>query len=182
MPLTDEQRKLVEDNLNLARYLTMKWLTRGIYNFDYDELMSIFGFALCKAGLSFDTSRGSKFSTFSVKCMQNELKMQFRKNTTQIESLEDEFVVNENNAGDEYDIRDYLTKSYPIETDMVIDRIFMEEAFQILNRKEVDVLNLRYFQFLRQEEISKILKISRSYVSRVEKRAIKKLREYYLSN
>jgi len=168
MKLNEEQRGLVEDNLNLARYMANKWSNKCTieYPYNYDEIFSMFSYALCKAGITFNPDKGTKFSTYAVKCMENEIKMALRRKNVSRELKE---YLNES-----------ISDSKHLEYDNVLDIIAIRGVLNSLNQRQRDIFTYAIYYELKQERIAELIGISRSYVSRLEKRTIDKLAELKL--
>jgi RNA polymerase sporulation-specific sigma factor len=181
MPMTEEQKKLVEDNIKLAWHLTHKWSKKGVYLFDIEEMFSLFSFALCKAGLTFKSDKGVRFSTYAGRCMENEIKMAFRTKFNSREHNELSFMV-ESIAGELVDCTKYLTNEDHLQYDIFLDITVINEAIKILDEREIKILKLRYYDGKKQEDIARELNISRTYVCRLEKKALGKLYEWYVEN
>jgi RNA polymerase sporulation-specific sigma factor len=179
--MTEEQRKLVEDHIKLAWFMTHKWAKRGTFYFGIDEMFSIFSLALCKAGYTYSNKRGTKFITYATKCMENEIRMAFRKrfNTGQSRELS---MISMDKFGNEVDYSEIFTDDTHLELDEVLDLMVLKDALNILNDKELRILKLRYCDEISQQKIAGIINISRSYVSRIERRSLRKLKKWYDEN
>lgn len=170
---------LTERNLRLVAHIVKKFDGTGE---DTDDLISIGTIGLIKAINTFDKNKGTRLATYAARCIENEILMHLRsikKNKTEI-FLYDPIGVDK--EGNEITLIDVLGT----ETDTVAE--FVENLFEQrrlldkvkkLSKREMKVLELRFglFNSLRktQREIAKSLGISRSYVSRIEKRALMKL-------
>lgn len=171
---------LIERNLRLVAHIVKKFSNTGE---DMDDLISIGTIGLIKAVSTFDMNKGSRLATYAARCIENEILMNLR-STKKIRYevfLQDPIGVDK--EGNEISLLDVLGT----DTDAVCDEV--ERKFQkqkleekintTLKNREKKVIELRYglINGVRktQREIAKILGISRSYVSRIEKRAIKKL-------
>ena len=170
---------LIEHNLRLVAHITKKFEGTGE---DNDDLISIGTIGLIKAINTYDPSKGTRLATYAARCIENEILMYLR-TTKKIKvevSLYDPIGVDK--EGNEITLIDVLGTEHDIVADLV-ESIFEQkrvmEKIVILNKRERKVLELRYglFNKLRktQREIAKKLGISRSYVSRIEKKAIEKL-------
>lgn len=171
---------LVEHNLRLVAHVTKKYYASPC---DQEDLISIGTIGLIKAINSFDDSRHARFSTYASKCIENEVRMQFRKGRKEPAtiSLQDSI---ETSKGDSA-----LTVSDLLKDDscMEDDTEQAETAQQLyafidtLTARERQVILLRYGlngqMPLTQNEVADMLHISRSYVSRIEKKALATLRK-----
>ena len=153
------------------------------FSSDIDDLISIGTIGLIKAISTFDQSKGTRLATYAARCIENEILMQIR-STKKIQSevsLHDPIGVDR--EGNEITLIDVIGN----ETESVIDEVELKlqvkrlynKMKSVLKKREKTVLELRYGLLngtsKTQREIAGMLGISRSYVSRIEKKAIKKL-------
>ena len=179
--MTEEQQKLVEDNINLARYMALKWVKSGVRNFEYDEIFSMFSYALCKAAKSYDPSRGANFATYSARCMDNEIKMGFRKKGRiggEDSQVNFEDPIHMDNDGNPLTLNDVFANNDHMEYDKVIDTMYAKEAFKTLRPREVLIMKKKFFENTTQRETAESMNISQSYISRLEKRILRKLHDW----
>ena len=177
---------LVEHNLRLVAHIIKKYYA---VNVDQDDLVSIGTIGLIKAINTFDMDKNIKLSSYASRCIENEILMHFRnlKKSSQNVSLED--AVDIDKDGNTLKLMDLLS----IDDDFA-DNLDKKLNLQKINRyltetltkRELQIINLRYglngSKPLTQREVSSIMNISRSYVSRIEKKALEKLKERYDSN
>ena len=185
---SEEERKeakeiLVEHNLRLVAHIAKKYQN---VDEDMEDLISIGTIGLIKAIDSFDAGKG-KLSTYASRCIDNELLMLLRakKKTSREVSLYDP--IGTDREGNEINLLDIIEQ----EQVDVIDRMEVEDRLrrlsglihERLSEREKAIIMLRYGLFsereITQREIGHRLGISRSYVSRIEKRALEKLKEGY---
>lgn len=176
----EARRKLVEHNLRLAAHIAKKYAGCGI---DQDDLVSVGTIGLMKAVASFRPEAG-KLATYASRCIENEILMQLRagKKSRGDVSLNDP--VGADKDGNSIQVCDLLGTDPEQVPDEVETRIESGRALRlipkILNKREQKVLLLRYGLAdgipRAQHEVARILGISRSYVSRIEKKALEKLR------
>jgi RNA polymerase sporulation-specific sigma factor len=170
---------LTERNLRLVAHIVKKFDGTGQ---DTDDLISIGTIGLIKGIKTFDPDKGTRLATYAARCIENEILMHLRsikKNRIEV-SLFDPIGVDK--EGNEITLQDVLGTDPDMVTDLV-SASFEERRLLAkvdnLNKREKKVLELRFglFSGIRrtQREIAKKLGISRSYVSRIEKRAIGKL-------
>jgi len=183
MIMNEEQRKLVEDNINLARYMAHKWVKCGVQNFDHDDIFSMFSFALCKAARSFDPDNlaGAKFATYAARCMENEIKMAFRKKGNQLRNGPDLYlngIMSEDSDGNTVELEEFISNNDHLQYDAILDLMCAKDAIKILKERELKIITMRYFHKESQKVIADKLKISQSYISRLEKRIIDKLAKF----
>ncbi len=177
----DEEARniLIKHNLRLVAHITKKF---DGTNEDIDDLISIGTIGLIKGINTFDPEKGTKLATYAARCIENEILMHLRstkKNRSEV-SIYDPIGVDK--EGNEITLIDVLgterdvvadTVETSFEYEMLLDRV------KVLTKREKKVLELRFGLIngyrKTQREIAKMLGISRSYVSRIEKRAIEKL-------
>lgn len=171
--------RLIEHNLRLVAHIAKKYARAG----DLDDLVSIGSIGLIKAVHTFRPEAG-KLTTYASRCIENEIRMHLRasrklKNTA---SMSDS--VGWDKEGNEVQLTDLLGTDKDLVPDEVALRIDSAIALklmdEVLDAREARVLRLRYGledgHFYAQHEVGALLGISRSYVSRLEKRALQKLR------
>ena len=173
---------LIERNLRLVAHIVKKY---QIPNKDIDELISIGTVGLIKAIDSFDVSKGTRLATYASRCIENEILMLFRNNKKQKSETFLQDPIGVDKEGNEISLIDVLSS----EKDSVIDKVEMKLQINALYNKmnsalterEGEILKMRYGlkdgKCKTQREIAGMLGISRSYVSRIEKKALKKLKK-----
>ena len=173
---------LIERNLRLVAHIVKKY---NFPNKDIDELISIGTVGLIKAIDSFDSSKGTRLATYASRCIENEILMLFRNSKKQKNEVYLQDPIGIDKEGNEICLIDVLSS----EKDSVLDKV--ESNIQIkqlynkigisLSGREGDILKMRYGlidgRCRTQREIAALLGISRSYVSRIEKKALKKLKK-----
>lgn len=184
----DAKNILVERNLRLVAHIVKKYSNTGR---EIDDLISIGTIGLIKAIITFDDLKGTRLATYAARCIENEILMTIRaaKKTKTEVSLHDPIGIDK--EGNEISLIDILGSDTDIILDEVELKIQVKKLYQkmekILKKREKTVIELRYGLsngiVKTQREIAEMLGISRSYVSRIEKRAIKKLyRSLYSEN
>ena len=176
----DAKNILVERNLRLVAHVVKKYSNTGR---EIDDLISIGTIGLIKAIITFDDSKGTRLATYAARCIENEILMTIRasKKTKTEVSLHDPIGIDK--EGNEISLIDILGSDSDIILDEVELKIQTKKLYQkmekVLKSREKTVIEMRYGLasglVKTQREIAEILGISRSYVSRIEKRAIKKL-------
>ena len=177
------RNKLIEHNLRLVAHIVKKFDTK---NKEQDDLISIGTIGLIKGVDTFQKSKGNRLTTYCAKCIQNEILMYFRANNKNNKNLSLNESIGYDKDGNEITIIDILKSPKPEFLDDIDkkDNINMlKEYINLLNDREKEIIIRRYGLFNTAEEtqkqIAKNLGISRSYVSRIEKRALTKiLREF----
>ena len=173
---------LIERNLRLVAHIVKKY---QIPNKDIDELISIGTVGLIKAIDSFDASKGTRLATYASRCIENEILMLFRRNKKQKGETFLHDPIGVDKEGNEISLIDVLSS----DKDSVVEKV--ESNIQIralyakintaLSEREGEIIRMRYGlvdgKCKTQREIASLLGISRSYVSRIEKKALKKLKK-----
>ena len=177
---------LVEHNLRLVEHIIKKYYA---VNVDQDDLVSIGTIGLIKAINTFDMDKNIKLSSYASRCIENEILMHFRnlKKSSQNVSLED--AVDIDKDGNTLKLMDLLSIDDDF-ADNLDKKLNLQKInkylTETLTKRELQIINLRYglngSKPLTQREVSSIMNISRSYVSRIEKKALEKLKERYDSN
>ncbi|MBE6158142.1 MAG: sigma-70 family RNA polymerase sigma factor [Firmicutes bacterium] len=183
----DARNKLIEHNLRLVAHIVKKFDKNGL---DNDDLISIGTIGLIKGVDTFSSNKGVKITTYCARCIENEILMYFRSNNKYSKDISINESVGFDKDGNEIQILDILKTSAPdyIEDINIKDNIkLLNKYIKILTPREKEILVLRYGlgnnDELTQKVIAKKLGISRSYVSRIEKRALTKiLREFIRNN
>ncbi|MBQ8002099.1 MAG: RNA polymerase sporulation sigma factor SigK, partial [Clostridia bacterium] len=177
----DARNTIIEHNLRLVAHIVKKYSQSA----DIDDLISIGTIGLVKGVDSFDNSKNTRLATYVARCIENEVLMHLRhekKFNAQISLSEPIGYDQEGNeislmdilTGDDEDVCDKVDKKEKIKK-------LLEKIKDIKDKREKEILYLRYGLFgkepLTQKEVAKKLGISRSYVSRIEKKAVTRLRE-----
>ena len=174
---------LIEHNLRLVAHIVKKYYTAAR---DQDDLVSVGTVGLIKAIDSFDISNGTRFATYAGKCLQNEILMYFRsqKKHANVTSINDPVDVDKD--GNPLTYLEII--AYPDDIVDSIDRKIKLERISaaiksVLTDRERKIMMLRYGlnksgKSYAQRDVAKMLNISRSYVSRIEKTAIEKIRDF----
>lgn len=173
---------LIERNLRLVAHIVKKY---SFPNKDVDELISIGTVGLIKAIDSFDSSKGTRLATYASRCIENEILMLFRNNKKQKSEIYLQDPIGVDKEGNEFCLMDILSS----EKDSVLEKVesnlqvraLYKKLGESLTERESSILIMRYGlidgKSKTQREIAVTLGISRSYVSRIEKKALKKLKK-----
>ena len=175
---------LIQRNLRLVAHIVKKY--QGAEE-ELDDLISIGTIGLIKAIQTFDLQKASRLSTYAARCIDNELLMLLRSKKKSSKEVSLYEPIGTDKEGNEISLLDVIetepvdvVKNYSLKQD--IDYLY-QLLPKILSSREQEIVTLRYGLYgkeeLTQREIAKRLKISRSYVSRIEKNALLKLREYF---
>ena len=172
---------LVERNLRLVAHIMKKYYTQAA---DQEDLISIGTIGLIKGITTFDMHKGARLATYAARCVENEILMHFRgqKKSSQDVSLSD--FIETGTDGAALSLMDVVAEEEDLlETVSTRERIVQvrQAVATELDDRERQVIALRYGLGgntpLRQREVATKLDISRSYVSRIEKRALEKLQK-----
>ena len=175
--------ELIVHNLRLVAHVVKKYYTS---NADTEELISIGTVGLIKAVSTFNNSKSTRFATYAAKCIDNEILMYFRSAKKSARDVYLDEPVDVDKDGNSMSLMDIIA-----EDDNMVDRIdtmiksrqlygFVENS---LDDREREIILYRYGLYgkkpLTQREVAEKLDISRSYVSRIEKKALEKLKNEY---
>ena len=172
------RKKLIEHNLRLVVHIAKKYEGCGETQ---DDLFSIGTVGLIKAVDSFSSNKGVKIATYAAKCIENEMLMHIRANKRNFQTASLSDAIGTDKDGSEITLMDVLVDNQDSITEKLIhkDRLtILANNLGVLDEKEKEIINLRYGMTgkeLTQKEVAKKFNISRSYVSRIEKRALIKL-------
>lgn len=171
---------LVERNLRLVAHIMKKYYAQTA---DQEDLISIGTIGLIKGITTFDPSKGARLATYAARCVENEILMYFRSGRKSAQDVSLSDYIETGTDGAPLALMDVVSE----DTDLM-EQVANQEAVRLLRRavdtclteQERLVIQLRYGlgseEPLRQREVADRTGISRSYVSRIEKRALKKLR------
>ncbi len=172
--------KLIEHNLRLVVFLAKKYENTGV---DLEDLVSIGTIGLMKAVKTFSNDKNIKLATYASRCIDNEILMFLRKNKKVKGEVSFEESLSFDVDGNELHLEDVLGTeadivTKPLEDDL--NRRLMMEEIERLNPRDREIIIMRYGLFNREEktqkEVADILGISQSYISRIEKKVIKRLK------
>ena len=175
---------LIQRNLRLVAHIVKKYQGGAE---ELDDLISIGTIGLIKAIQTFDFQKASRLSTYAARCIDNELLMLLRSKKKSSKEVSLYEPIGTDKEGNEISLLDVIetepvdvVKNYSLKQD--IDYLY-QLIPKILSQREQEIITLRYGLYgkeeITQREIAKRLNISRSYVSRIEKNALLKLREHF---
>ena len=180
------RNKLIEHNLRLVAHIVKKYDNTSESN---DDLISIGIIGLIKAIDSFKYDKKTKLATYASKCIENEILMTLRKNKHRDKEASLEDTIAYDKDGEDLLLLDIIESDEKSIDEILLkrDRLNkLEKYFEKLEPREKEILTYRFGLFdtpeLTQVEIAKKLDISRSYVSRIEKRALYKLLQEFKKN
>ena len=180
----EARAKLIEHNLRLVAHIVKKYDTKDK---EVDDLISIGTIGLIKGIDSFKNDKNIKLTTYCAKCIQNEVLMYFRNNKKHINDVSLNDSIGFDKDGNEINLIDVIKSDdedilTTLHNKDSIDTLI--KYLDILNEREKEIIIKRYGLFnndeLTQKEISSSMRISRSYVSRIEKRALLKIYKKFI--
>ncbi|MFV0275081.1 MAG: RNA polymerase sporulation sigma factor SigK [Bacilli bacterium] len=173
------KEKLIEHNLRLVVYLSKKY---NNIKMDLEDLVSIGSIGLIKAINTYKGDKNIKLATYASRCIDNEILMHLRKNKKRQGDISFEESLSFDGEGNELRLEDILGTDPDIVTkgiDEEVEKNLLYEEINNLNKRDKEIMTYRYGLFgtnaLTQKEVSEKLDISQSYISRIEKKVIKKI-------
>ena len=178
-----DKSKLIEHNLRLVVYIAKRFENTGV---GIEDLVSIGTIGLIKAVSSFDYAKGAKFATYASRCIENEILMQFRAAKKSSGDIYINDPVETDKDGNSLTLLDLIDDGTDIHEQVDI-LMRSKELYKYLKNslepREFDIIVFRYGLYgtspHTQNETAEKMGISRSYVSRIEKRAVRKLKERF---
>ena len=175
--------KLIEHNLRLVVFLAKKYENTKV---DLEDLVSIGTIGLIKGVNTYKLDKNIKLATYASRCIDNEILMFLRKNKKRQGEVSFEDSLSYDSEGNELHLEDILgtdsdivTKGLEDET----DRKLLYKEIDSLNKRDKQIMVLRYGLYnhkeLTQKEVAELLGISQSYISRIEKKVIKRLKSIH---
>ena len=182
----EARNKLIEHNLRLVAHIVKKFEHDANIQ---DDLISIGTIGLIKGIDTYASNKNVKLTTYCARCIQNEILMYYRSNNKYNKNISINDSIGYDKDGNEITIVDILKSDKP---DFALDLYqkenvkLLSEYIKVLNKREKEIITYRYGlnnnDELTQKEIAKKLHISRSYVSRIEKRALTKMLREFIRN
>jgi len=170
---------LIEHNLRLVVYIARKFENTGVH---IEDLVSIGSIGLIKAVNTFNTDKQIKLATYASRCIENEILMFLRKNSRTKAEVSFDEPLNIDWDGNELRLSDILGTDENIITDRIeskMDKQFLLDTIGTLTEREQQIMELRFGLVNKEEKTQKdvadLLGISQSYISRLEKKIIKRL-------
>ena len=178
---TEARNILIEHNLRLVAHIMKKYYTQAA---DQEDLISIGTIGLIKGIESFDGSKGARLATYAARCVENEILMYFRSQRKSAQDVSLSDYIDSGSDGTPLELQDVVAEDW----DLLEQVCAREQVMQLrqaiprcLTPCEQQVILLRYGLDgqppKRQREAAKATGLSRSYISRIEKRALEKLRQ-----
>ena len=175
---------LIEHNLRLVVYISKRFENTGI---NIEDLISIGTIGLIKAVNTFNSGKNIKLATYASRCIENEILMFIRKTANQKQEISLDEPINLDGDGNELLLGDILGTEEdmilrPLEED--VDLMVLRQSLRELPPREREIMNMRYGlegqKELTQKEVAQKMGISQSYISRLEKRILQRLRKEFL--
>ena len=175
---------LIEHNMRLVAHVVKKYQCQ---DYDTEDLLSAGTIGLIKAVNTFDVDKGSRLATYAARCVENEILMLLRAGKKRAKEVSLFEPIGTDKDGETVSMVDVIEMENPKTIDQLILDQDIKELYQAFDQKltenEKQVISMRYGLFKGKEhtqrEVAGVLGISRSYVSRIEKKAIGKLREEF---
>jgi len=175
--------KLIEHNLRLVAHIIKKYYSNSS---DQDDLISIGTIGLIKAVNTFDVTKGIRLSSYAARCIENEVLMYFRASRKSAQDISIDEPIDTDKDGNALTLMDTMAQE-----DNIVDNLDSKIKFELLRKyigevltpREQAIIRLRYglngSEPLTQREVAQRLGISRSYVSRIEKKALASLEKRF---
>lgn len=172
--------KLIEHNLRLVVFLAKKYENTGV---DLEDLVSIGTIGLIKGVGTYKLDKNIKLATYASRCIDNEILMFLRKNKKRRGEISFEDSLSFDSEGNELHLEDILGTDYDIVTKGIekeTEKQLLYQEIEKLNSRDRKIMILRYGLYnqpeMTQKDVASLLDISQSYISRIEKKVIRRLR------
>ena len=178
----DARNILVEKNMRLVAHIAKKYTTS---NLEYEDMLSIGTIGLIKAINTFNFEKGNKLATYASRCIDNEILMVIRNIKKSANDVSLDEPIGKDKEGNEITFIDIITSDDEDVVENITNKSYISKIYSViddvLNEREKTIIVNRYGLYNNetktQQEIADELNISRSYISRIEKKAISKLRK-----
>lgn len=177
----DAKNKLIEHNLRLVVFLAKKYENTG---YEMEDLVSIGSIGLIKGIETYKIDKNIKLATYASRCIANEILMFLRKNKKRRKEISLEDSLNYDSEGNELHLEDILGTENDLvgdEYERSVERNLVSQEINKLGAREKQIMVLRYglnnTESYTQKEVADMLGISQSYISRIEKKVIKNIKE-----
>lgn len=185
--LTKEHNKLIENNINLVHFIARKLFSKFASRYTYDEMVSFGIEGLMFAAQRFDSSKGTQFSTYAFIRIHGQILHRVRDDKfypyvgnrqDRLTGIERLFSLNSIVLSDEKERTEYIDKFNDEKSEKdILNNLLVHEAISLLPEDLRQIIELRYLQGLSQPKISKLIGFSQIKVSRLERKAIKMIRD-----
>ena len=176
----DAKNKLIEHNLWLVVFLSKKYESTG---YEMEDLVSIGTIGLIKGIETYKIDKNIKLATYASRCISNEILMFLRKNKKRKKEISLEDSLNYDNEGNELHLEDVLGTDHDLvseEYERGVEANFVSQEINKLKAREKQIMVLRYglnnTESYTQKEVADLLGISQSYISRIEKKVIRNIK------
>ena len=180
------RNKLIEHNLRLVVYIAKRFDNTGI---EVDELISVGTLGLIKAVKSYDSEKKIKLATYASRCIENEILMYLRKMTRIRAEVSLEEPLNVDKEGNRLVLSDVLGTDPDLiyrDAESRVETELLRSLFDKLDARDKEIISLRYGLYGREErtqkEIADMMNISQSYISRLEKKILAKLKKEFVKS
>ena len=180
----DAREKLINHNMRLVAHVCKKYNGSA----EADDLLSAGSIGLIKGIDSYKKDKGSQISTYVSRCIENEILMLLRANKKHKVCVSIEETIGMDKDGTKMTLRDIIPQNEEMDPDVIVEtKVMLEEIVEnmkkVLSKREYEIIALRYGinngVEHTQQEVADIMNISRSYISRIETKAIKTINEMY---
>lgn len=175
----EARNKLIEHNLRLVVFLAKKYENT---TYDIEDLVSIGSIGLIKGINTYKIDKNIKLATYASRCISNEILMFLRKNKRKRSEVSLEEALNYDSEGNELHLEDILgtdAELVPKEYEKKVDKEVLNKEIASLSPRDKEIMTLRYglnnTMEYTQKEVAEMLGISQSYISRIEKKVVRKL-------
>ena len=176
----EAKNKLIEHNLRLVVFLSKKYESTG---YEMEDLVSIGTIGLIKGIETYKIDKNIKLATYASRCISNEILMFLRKNKKRKKEISLEDSLNYDNEGNELHLEDVLGTDHDLvseEYERGVEANFVSQEINKLKAREKQIMVLRYglnnTESYTQKEVADLLGISQSYISRIEKKVIRNIK------
>ena len=174
------KNKLIEHNLRLVVFIAKKYDSK---NYELEDLVSIGTIGLIKGINTYKIDKNIKLATYASRCIANEILMFLRKNKKVVNEISLEDTLNYDSDGNELSLSDILGTDSDIvdkEYERKSDKVLLEKEINKLSSRDKQIMIMRYGLYntdeYTQKEVADLLNISQSYISRIEKKVIRKIK------
>lgn len=175
----EARNKLIEHNLRLVVFLAKRYENT---TYDIEDLVSIGSIGLIKGINTYKIDKNIKLATYASRCISNEILMFLRKNKRKKSEVSLEEALNYDSEGNELHLEDVLgtdAELVPNEYEKKVDKELLSKEIEALSPRDKEIMTLRYglnntLEYT-QKEVAEMLGISQSYISRIEKKVVRKL-------
>ncbi len=171
--------KLIEHNLRLVMYIAKKFENKKL---DLQDLVSVGSVGLIKAVDSYKLDKNIKLATYASRCIENEILMYLRKVNKTINDVSLDDSLSSNEDGTSLTLGEMIADDYSVseEVELQDQKSYLLQVIEKLNKREQTIICMRYglkgYDELTQKEVADIMNISQSYISRLEKSILRKLK------